>query len=113
MRFQRRWQLLSMTFYMMSTVGTLVCTSAAGLLAAMHYHRAAAILAAVSTVLIGLEKSLLFRERWKFHLTMRMQLEVPQTEIVTKGLGAPTAGQRLREIMENYAVNLPVEVRGQ
>ena len=112
-RFQRRWQLLSMIFYVVSTVGMLVSTSAAGLLAAMHYDRAAAILAAVSTVLIGLEKSLLFREKWKFHLTMRTHLDVLQTEIVTKGLDAPAAGQRLGEIMESYAVNLPVEVRGQ
>ena len=113
LRFQRRWQLLSMTFYVVSTVGMLVCTSAAGLAAAMHYDRAAAILAAISTVLIGLEKSLLFREKWKFHLTMRTQIEVLQTEIVTKGLDAPAAGQRLGEILQSYAVNLPVEVRGQ
>ena len=113
LRFQRRWQLLSMTFYVVSTVGTLVCTSAAGLLAAMHYDRAAAIFAAVSTVLIGLEKSLLFREKWKFHLTMRTQIELLQTEIVTKGLDAAAAGQRLGEILESYAVNLPVEVREQ
>lgn len=113
LRFQRRWQLLSMTFYVVSTVGMLVCTSGAGLLAAMHYDKAAAILAAVATVLIGLEKSLLFREKWKFHLTMRTHIELLQTEIITKGLDAPSAGQRLGEILESYAVNLPVEVREQ
>jgi hypothetical protein len=113
LKFQRRWQLLSMTFYVVATVGTLVCTSAAGVLAALHYDKAAAIFAAVATVLVGVEKSLLFREKWKFHLTMRTKLELLQTEMVTKGLDAATAGQRLGEILETYASNLPVEVRGQ
>lgn len=112
LRFQRRWQLLSMTFYVTSTVGTLVCTSAAGVLAAMHYDTSAAILAAVATVLVGVEKSLLFREKWKFHLTTRTSLELLQTEIVTKGLDKDSAGTRLGEILESYASNLPVEARG-
>ena len=46
LRFQRRCQLLSMTFYVTSTVGTLLCTSAAGVVAAMHYDRFAIVLAA-------------------------------------------------------------------
>jgi hypothetical protein len=112
LRFQRRWQLLSMTFYVVATVGTLACTSAAGLLAAMHHDQAAAILAGVSTVLVGTEKSLLFREKWRFHLTMRTKLELLQSAIVAQGLDAAAAGNHLREIMENYAANLPVEARG-
>jgi hypothetical protein len=111
-RFQRRWQLLSMTFYVVATVGTLVCTSAAGLLAAMHHDEAAAIFAGVSTVLVGTEKSLLFREKWRFHLAMRTKLELLQSSIVTQGLDAVTAGKQLGEIMESYANNLPVEARG-
>jgi hypothetical protein len=110
--FQRRWQLLSMTFYVVATVGTLVCTSAAGLLAAMHHDEAAAIFAGVSTVLVGTEKSLLFREKWRFHLTVRTKLELLQTAIVTQGLDAATAGRHLAEIMELYANSLPVEARG-
>jgi hypothetical protein len=112
LRFQRRWQLLSMTFYVAATVGTLLSTSAAGLLAALHHDEAAAILAGLSTVLVGTEKSLLFREKWKFHLTMRTKLELLQVTIVTQGLDAAAAGKRLGEIMEDYAVNLPVEARG-
>jgi hypothetical protein len=112
LRFQRRWQLLSMTFYVVATVGTLLCTSAAGLLAAMHHDQAAAIFAGVSTVLVGTEKSLLFREKWRFHLTMRMKLELLQSAIVAQGLDAAAAGKQLSEIMENYAANLPVEARG-
>ena len=81
-----------MTFYVTSTVGTLISTSAAGVLAAMHYDRTAAVLAAVATVLVGAEKSLLFREKWRFHLTTRTSLELLQTEIVTKGLDAESVG---------------------
>lgn len=112
LRFQRRWQLLSMTFYVVATVGTLVCTSAAGLLAAMHHDQTAAILAGVATVLVGTEKSLLFREKWRFHLTVRTQLELLQSAIVTRGLDAAAAGKQFGEIMGNYAANLPVEARG-
>jgi hypothetical protein len=53
LRFQRRSQLLSMTFYVTSTVGTPTCTSAAGVLAGMHYDGSAAVLAAVATMLVG------------------------------------------------------------
>lgn len=101
-----------MTFYVVATVGTLLCTSAAGLLAAMHYDQAAAVLAGISTVLVGTEKSLLFREKWRLHLTMRTKLELLQSAIVTQGLDAAAAGRQLGEIMENYATSLPVEARG-
>jgi hypothetical protein len=111
-KFQRRWQLLSMTFYVVATVGTLISTASAGLLAAMHHDLAASILAAVATVLVGTEKSLLFREKWRFHLVMRTKLEVLRSAIVTQGIDAAEAGKQLGEIMENYASNLPVEARG-
>jgi hypothetical protein len=101
-----------MTFYVVPTVGTLVCTSAAGLLAAMHHDEAAAIFAGVSTVLVVTEKSLLFRGKWRSHLAMRTKLEVLQSAIVTRGLDVTSAGKQLSEIMENYATNLPVETRG-
>jgi len=113
LKFQRRWQLLSMTLYVAATIGTLLSTSAAGVLAAMRYDKAAAILAALSTVLIGVEKSLLFREKWRFHLTIRTKLELLQTEVVTKNLDAKAAGKRLGEIQESYALHLPVEAREQ
>jgi hypothetical protein len=113
LEFQKRWQLISMTLYVAATVGTLLCTSAAGVLAAMSYDKAAAILAALSTVLIGVEKSMLFREKWRFHLTIRTKLELLKTEIATKKLDAEAAGKRLGEIQESYALNLPVEAREQ
>jgi len=112
LEFQRRWQLLSMTFYVTSTVGTLLCTSAAGVLAALSYNTAAAILAAAATVLVGVEKSLLFREKWKFHLTTHTSLELLQTEIVTKGMDAAAIGTELGKILQSYATNLPFEARG-
>lgn len=111
-RFQRRWQLLSMTFYVSATVGTLLCTSAAGVLAAMHHDTAAAILAGVSTVLVGTEKSLLFREKWRFHLGMRTRFETLQSAIVSEGLDAAAAGKQFGELMKGYAADLPVETRG-
>src|SRR4051794_16628963 len=68
--FQRKWQRLSMVAYVVSTVGVLICTTGGTYAAAQENAKVAAVLAAVATILIGLEKSLLFREKWKFHLGM-------------------------------------------
>jgi hypothetical protein len=94
LRFQRRWQIISMLAYVVSTVGTLLCTSAASLLAASHFEQTAAVLAALSTVLIGVEKSLLFREKWKFHLTMHNKLKLLQADIATGQVDPGAAGKR-------------------
>jgi hypothetical protein len=46
--------------------------------AARDNTQIAAALAAVSTILIGLEKSLLFREKWKFHLAIATRLSTEE-----------------------------------
>src|SRR5208283_3442361 len=70
LRFQKRWRLLSMGFYVVTTIGTLLCSAGATYLAASGSSHVAAILSAIATVLVGTEKSMLFREKWKFHLLM-------------------------------------------
>jgi hypothetical protein len=111
LRFQRRWQVVSMLAYVTSTVGALVCTSGASLLAAAHFGEIAAILAAVSTVLIGVEKSLHFREKWKFHLLMHTKLKLLEADIVMRQVDSAVAAKRLDEILSGYATNLPVQSR--
>jgi hypothetical protein len=77
LRFQRRWRILSMCSYVVTTTGTLVCSAGATYYAAGGKSpNIAAILAAIATILVGTEKSLLFREKWKFHLLMYTKLNV-------------------------------------
>src|SRR5262249_12861899 len=42
---------------------------------------------------------------------IRTMFELLQTAIIAQGLGAITAGKRLGEILEAYAINLPVEAK--
>jgi hypothetical protein len=79
--FQRRWRILSMTGYVVTTVGTLMSSAGATYFAASGTTNIAALLAATATILVGTEKALLFCEKWKFHLLMyeaeRLQGEAP------------------------------------
>ena len=58
LRFQKRWRVISMTGYVITTVGTLLCSAGATYLAARSVANVAAVLSAVATVLVGTEKSL-------------------------------------------------------
>lgn len=109
--FQKRWQTISMSSYVSSTIGTLVCTSSSAVLAAESYTHYAAILAAISTVLIGLEKSMLFREKWKFHLLMHTRLKLLEADLSVNAIDEVDAGKRLSEILQSYAMDLPVSSR--
>lgn len=43
---------------------------------------------------------------------MRTKLELLQSSIIAEGLDASAAGERLGDILKDYATNLPVEARG-
>ena len=92
LRFQRRWRILSMSAYVLTTVGALVCSVGATYFAAAgSVPNVAAILAAITTILVGIEKSLLFREKWKFHLLMFTKLNV-RSIISARLFGTGTLG---------------------
>lgn len=61
LRFQRRWRVLSMCSYVVTTTGTLVCSAGATYYAAGGKSpNIAAILAAIATILVGTEKACYF-----------------------------------------------------
>src|SRR2546425_426921 len=74
--FQKRWRITSMVGYVGTTIGSLICSASASVFAGMDYSRSAAVFAAAATVLLGAEKTLMFREKWKFHLLMYTKLQV-------------------------------------
>jgi hypothetical protein len=106
--FQRKWQRLSMAAYVVSTIGILFCTTGATYAAARDNPQIAAALAAVSTILIGLEKSLLFREKWKFHLGIATRLSILQTKLRLTGADTKALADEYAAVLDSYANSIPI-----
>ena len=111
LRFQRRWRLISMSAYVSTSIGMLLCSASATYLAARGEANKAAILSAVATVLVGTEKSLLFREKWKFHLLMYTKLNLLRAKMLLGQLELNDAANEYASIMSSYAAELPMEAR--
>ncbi|MBH5402767.1 hypothetical protein HZZ13_33970 [Bradyrhizobium sp. CNPSo 4010] len=111
--FQKRWRVLSMSAYVITTVGTLLCSAGATYFAASGASSIAAVLAAVATVLVGTEKSLLFREKWKFHLLMYTKLNVFRTKVLLGRIAQEQAFDEYGTLLMMYASELPMAAREQ
>jgi hypothetical protein len=109
--FQTRWRTYCMLAYSFTTIGTIVLTAASTILAAFKVSEYAAICAAVATILIGTEKSLLFREKWKLHLTIFTKLNSLRRKVLFGKIEAGQAVEQLNQILENYSSGLPVAPR--
>ena len=109
--FQRRWQRLSMLAYVSSTIGILFCSTIATLAAAKQLSELASYLAAATTILVGLEKSMLFREKWKFHLAIATRLSVLSAEIATGKISNTRVVDEYSTILRSYAESLPIAGR--
>lgn len=109
--FQRKWQRLSMLAHVTSTLCMLGASTGATYFAASNQSQTAAILAGVATISVGLEKSLLFREKWKFHLGIATQLFVLKTHAQTGALSSDELAKRLSAILGQYADALPIAPR--
>jgi hypothetical protein len=109
--FQRKWQRLSMVAYVVSTVGVLICTTGGTYAAAQENAKVAAVLAAIATILIGLEKSLLFREKWKFHLGMATRLSILQTKLRLPDVDTKVIADDYTAVLDSYANSLPISGR--
>lgn len=102
-----------MSAYVLTTVGTLVCSAGATYFAASGASKIAAVLAAIATVLVGTEKSLLFREKWKFHLLMYTKLNVFRAKLLLRRLTPEQAADEYGALMTLYASELPMAARDQ
>lgn len=111
--FQRRWQIISVSIYTLSTLATIISTSAATMYAAQNKSEIAARLAALATVLVGVEKSFLFREKWRFHATCRAKLIRILLNLKYGGISDAEAASRFEDVYEGYASQLPVERTGE
>ena len=97
--------------YAASTIVTLLCSSGATLLAAAGEATIAAILAGVATVALGIEKSLLFREKWKLHLSIATRLEVLQLAALSGLVSESAILEERKNILGIYADQIPMAAR--
>jgi hypothetical protein len=100
-----------MLAYAFTTIGTILLTAATSILAAFGISAYAAICAAVATVLIGTEKSLLFREKWKLHLVIFTKLNALKRRLQHGKMDADQAVEQLNQVLENYSSELPIAPR--
>jgi len=109
--FQKKWQRLSMVAYVSSTIGILFCSTLATLTAAKQWSDAAAYLAAATTILVSLEKSMLFREKWKFHLGFANRLSALLASIEAGMIDTAKVVTEYGSILKAYADTLPIAAR--
>jgi hypothetical protein len=107
LKFQRKWRSITMLFYVVTTVGTILCSTGATILGALDMGQQAAILAAVATIFVSTEKSFLFREKWKLHLTIESQLRGIKLEYDTQQSDIKETVEKLQSAMEKYSTELP------
>jgi hypothetical protein len=109
--FQRKWKRLTMTTYVITTFGTIISTTSATICAALSHSTEAAILAATATVFISVEKSMMFREKWRLHLTIYTRLRNLQRSVTLKAIDEQTALAKMGSILEEYSAELPIAQR--
>jgi len=109
--FQRKWKRLTMAAYVITTFGTIISTTSATICAALNRSTDAAILAATATVFISVEKSMMFREKWRLHLTIYTRLRNLQRLVTLKAIDQQAALEKMGSILEEYSAELPIAQR--
>src|SRR5438270_12581748 len=97
--FQRKWKRLTMAAYVITTFGTIISTTSATVCAALSRSTEAAILAATATIFISVEKSMMFREKWRLHLTIYTRLRNLQRSVTLKAIDEQAALTRMGSIL--------------
>jgi len=100
-----------MALYCFTTVGALLCGFTATILGALNYGVYSSFFAGFGVVMIAVEKSLLFREKWRLHLRINTALRNLKIDLLTGQVNVPKAIERLKETLEQYAADLPFETR--
>jgi hypothetical protein len=108
---QRKWRAVMSGAYFTTAGVAIFCSVAATVAAGMGHSAYAAYLAGGASVLLGLEKGLLFREKWSHHLATFAQLESLRLQLVYGHLPVEDASLRMGQILTDYAIKLPVSSR--
>jgi hypothetical protein len=109
--FHKKWKAIMVTTYGAITILTIASTSAATVLASLQYGKPAACLTAFATALIAIERSLLFREKWRHHHSILTRLRTVNV-LHTLGLvDKKAAVEMYAAILKDYSETLPIESR--
>jgi hypothetical protein len=106
-RFQRRWRNCSMSLYVVITAAVTLCSTGATIISAYNRDAAAAVLAGAATVLVGLDRSLLFREKWKLHVAILTKLDIIKLGLSSDLVDTKTAVTEIIAALGKYADSLP------
>jgi hypothetical protein len=111
MAFQLRWRRIMSVSYFTGASVALFCSTAATVTSGIGYGVATTVFAGAATLLFGLEKLLLLREKWAHHRTIAAQLDALMLEYEFGALSDDEAARRAGHIMKEYAVTTPTPAR--
>lgn len=108
---QNLWRkIMSITYFVISGAA-IIFSGTATIFAGLQQATYAAWLAGIATVLFGLEKSMLFREKWMHHLTTVSQLTALRLSYLYGQLNQQEVSERMGQLLTEYAAGLPVSQR--
>jgi hypothetical protein len=111
--FHKTWQRICMLGYTVpAIVGALASVLATGI-AASGRAETAAILSATATGALLVEKTLMLREKWRLHLSVRTTLEMMRVRLGSGTEPAEKLVAELDALLRSYAASLPIAGRAQ
>ena len=110
-RFQRRWRRTTMGLCTGATIAVIICSTAATIVSAFNRDLWAALLAGASTVFVGVDRTLLFGEKWKLHGVILADLEDIKCKLTSGLINAPDAATAISKAVGKYVESLPFPER--
>ncbi len=107
-KFQREWKNLTLSIYVFITLGSIICTSGATLLAALAIHTPAAIMAAIATIFVTTESTFSFREKWKHHLNILAEFESISLDAELDNITKEDITTKIKTVLRKYATEMPI-----
>ena len=104
----KKLRFVTASVYITATCVAITASAVAAILAAFGYGDAAAVSAGTATILMGIEKALLTREKWRVHLSVITALKNVRLKLVAGALKPAEAAEVVCGIRMGYAGELPI-----
>jgi hypothetical protein len=108
--FQQKWRRITSFSYFTGASMSVIAAATATVVAGLGYAAAAAVVAAVATIVTSLEKILLFREKWGHHRAIETDLELLRLRYETGKVDTDGAISEIEKIVRRYGAKLPTAV---
>jgi hypothetical protein len=106
--FQRRWRRITSISYFAGASLGIIAAAAASVVAGFGEAAAAAVIAAIATVIASLEKVLLFRDKWTHHRGVETELELVRLKYRAGEINEKKALAEIERIARDYSANVPL-----